>query len=98
MLSQMSIGQLQKWAAYYAIEPFGERRADLRAASVVASVYNVNRDTKKRRKPWPISDFVLRFDEEERRQADKPKDWKYLKMMGAAIAAPHKRKPMPGEA
>jgi len=58
----MPYAEFLEWIAYSRIEPFGEERADWRAASVVAMLANINRDAKKRRKPYPVSDFLLNFE------------------------------------
>lgn len=43
MLLRMTWEQFFEWFQYFQEEPFGEDRADLRAGSIVASIYNVNR-------------------------------------------------------
>lgn len=35
--------EMMEWRAMYDIEPWGERRADLRAGIVASTTYNVNR-------------------------------------------------------
>jgi len=50
--------------AYYRLEPFGEERADVRSAIVAAVIANANRDAKKRKRPFKISDFIPQFDAE----------------------------------
>ena len=54
----MSYAEFAEWAAYYKIEPFGGLRDDLHAALVVAMIANVNRDPKKRKKPYSPADFM----------------------------------------
>ena len=44
MLRQMPSRLLSEWTAYCNLEPFGEERADYRAAMGVAATYNVWRD------------------------------------------------------
>lgn len=39
--------QLQSWQAYYAIEPWGEERADLRNGMLCALTLNIHRDRRK---------------------------------------------------
>lgn len=54
MLDEMTADELLRWAAYYAVEPFGEDRADLRVgilSSMVANAFG-----SKKTKP---GDFVL---------------------------------------
>lgn len=62
MLARIPSRLLSEWMAFDLIEPFGERRADLRAAQIVTMIANVNRDEKKQKEPYRIEDFVLRFD------------------------------------
>ena len=69
---------------YADLEPFDEVRGDARAAQVVAAVYNVNRDPKKRRKPYGVEETILRFGD------DKPvktqKTWQQMKAIGQMYA------------
>jgi hypothetical protein len=87
----MSIRQLREWRAYYDLEPFGEERADYRAASIVATLVNLNR--RRGTPPRPVTEFVLQFGEPK----PKPKkDWRQLKAIGALIAGanqPQSKKP-----
>jgi hypothetical protein len=52
--------------AYAKIEPFGEERADLRAGIVASTIANVNRDPKRRVKPFTPDEFMPDFDMETR--------------------------------
>ena len=44
--------------AFDAVEPIGESRRDFRAAMQMALLANVNRDEKKRKKPFSYEDFL----------------------------------------
>jgi len=46
------------WIAYNRIEPFGEKRADIRSAIVASVIANVNRDKKKKPSPFKTTDFM----------------------------------------
>lgn len=59
MLEEMSWSQLVMWHAYYASDPFGEQRADARAALIASILANVNRDPKKHPRPYELKDFML---------------------------------------
>lgn len=59
MLRGMSASQFQEWRAYADLEPFDEERADLRAASIVQAIYNVNR--RKGSRPIALKDCALVF-------------------------------------
>lgn len=54
----MSHEELLEWGDYYALEPFGEMRADLRAGSICSTIANVNRDPAKRAQAYVPSDFM----------------------------------------
>lgn len=43
----MPLADYEQWKLYAQLEPFGSHYDDLRAGSVVAAVYNVNRDMDK---------------------------------------------------
>ena len=47
--------------AFYNAEPFGGERGDLQAGIVASTVANVNRDPKKKRKPYEPGDFMPEF-------------------------------------
>lgn len=55
----MTAAEFMEWCAYYTIEPWGEERADLRAAIVAATVANGNRG--KKQKPYKVEDFMPKF-------------------------------------
>lgn len=59
MLDSVSSRELTEWQAYAQLEPFGEERADYRAATIAMLIANANRDSKKRSKPYTIDDFML---------------------------------------
>lgn len=58
MLERMSWREYLEWQEYFALEPFGEERADLRAGIVASVIANVNRDPKKRKEPYAPLDFM----------------------------------------
>lgn len=58
MLRCLTQRQLTEWAAFYAIDPFGEERADLRNAMLMAQTANMHRDDKKHPNPFPLSEFM----------------------------------------
>ena len=61
MMRAMPSRLLSEWMAYARLNPFGERRADLRNAQLMALTANVNRDPKKSRAFKP-RDFMLDFE------------------------------------
>lgn len=63
---EVSAPELSEWIAYDHIEPFGERRADLRAGIVAAVTANAFRG--KDSKPFQASDFMPDFDKKLQQQ------------------------------
>lgn len=57
MLANLTWEQFQGWQAYYALEPWGEERADLRNGLLCALTANINRDPKKGKAFGP-ADFM----------------------------------------
>jgi hypothetical protein len=51
---------LVEWAEYFALEPYGEFRADARHAVLCALLANIHRDPKKGRRSTP-ADWMLKF-------------------------------------
>ena len=61
---EISSREFAEWIAYNRLEPFGERRADLRTGIVASVIANVNRDKKKRSKPFKAEEFMPEFGSE----------------------------------
>ncbi len=59
----MSAREFAEWMAYYQLEPFGEERADLRAAIVAKTIADVN--TPKGARRAKLTEFMPRFEREE---------------------------------
>lgn len=59
--SQMTMREFYAWLDFYAVEPFGDTRADIRAGIIAATTANVYRG--KGKKPFSPSDFMLFKDE-----------------------------------
>lgn len=57
---------LREWVDYFQVEPFGEERADLRAAMIAMVTANVHRG--KKTSPYKLTDFMPKFGEEAERQ------------------------------
>ena len=58
MMRELSADEIVDWIAYYSIEPFGEYKMDARFANLMALEANINRDPKKRRRPFTPDDFM----------------------------------------
>lgn len=73
MLRSITGRQLLTWEVYDSLEPFGELRADYRAATIACVIANVNRG--KGQKAFTLEDFVLKFGE----AAPKKQTWQEQK-------------------
>ena len=63
LLGRMSARELSEWMAYAQIEPFGEKRADLRSGIVASTMANIHRG---KRKPFKAEDFMPEFERQEK--------------------------------
>jgi hypothetical protein len=59
LTERLSSREIAEWIAYYQIEPFGEERADLRAAIIACVIANANRDSKEHPQPFSPADFMV---------------------------------------
>lgn len=55
----MSSREFAEWAAYYALEPWGEERADVRSAMICKVLADLN--TPKDQPRHPLEDFMPKF-------------------------------------
>ncbi len=62
MLAEMPARLLTEWMLFYGLEPFGERRADLRAGIIAATVANANRS--KRQRPYHAEQFMPKLGDD----------------------------------
>jgi hypothetical protein len=79
MLRAMTPQHLLDWQTYALLEPFGELRADYRAAQIVTMLANVNRDPKKRHEPYKVMDFLLDFTEGASASRTRTQTWQEQK-------------------
>ena len=77
--AEMTAREFKEWQAYFDIEPFGEKRADLRAGIVASTVHNMQ--TRHSLKP---SDFMPDFGP-KRRQTVAEMQARILVATGAKI-------------
>ena len=56
--AQVTSREFAEYWAYDQLQPIGPERADLRAGIVAATIANVNRNPKKRAKPFSPVDFL----------------------------------------
>lgn len=53
----MPAGELHEWMLYADLEPFGSHYDDLRAGSITAAIYNVNRNHERIPQPFGPLEF-----------------------------------------
>src|SRR5678816_3744720 len=70
MLRRMTAQDFHDWEIYAELEPFGELRADYRAAQVAQMIFNMAVESRHRK---PMKDFVLPAGEREE-EVQKPQD------------------------
>lgn len=61
LLAEMTSTQIAEWMAYFRLEPFGERRADLRAGIIASTVANAHKAKDSR--PYKPQDFMPDFEQ-----------------------------------
>ena len=65
----MTSREFSEWMAYAAVEPFGEIRADMRAALIAQQV--ANKGATKKEDLVPLREFMLRFGDPEEIAAER---------------------------
>jgi hypothetical protein len=87
MLRSITRRQFEEWKLYASLEPFDEERADLRTASVVQTLAEINRNPKRRKRAFTLEDARLHFGDSPARAETTPlKTWQEQKMIGLTIA------------
>lgn len=85
----MPQAEFVEWVAYSRIEPFGDERADWRAALNASVVAEVNRGKTKRKKPFQPGDFLLRFEGPKRQSAQT--QLQFVEMLNKAFGGKDER-------
>jgi hypothetical protein len=71
MLDRMSAREFAAWVVFdRQVEPIGDRRADLRAGGIAATIANVFRDEKKKREPFTPEECALTFRDLDEQRAE----------------------------
>lgn len=82
--------QILDWQTFDELEPIGDIRGDHQAASIVAMLANIHRNTDKFPKPFPVAAFLLNFGGAPELAAELPKprkkDWRELKAIAQSLA------------
>lgn len=88
MLEEMSWSQFLGWCAYYRIDPWGPERADLRAGIIASVIANVNRDSKKRARPFSATDYMpyAKARKSSRQPLTSVEQWQSVKKSAKAYA------------
>ena len=86
----MSAEDFYECMLYDQMEPFGGPRGDLQAGVIASVIANVNRDPKKKTKPWSPVDFML-FTEKPGPEKQSPKAFRDA-LMAIATHKPRKKK------
>lgn len=92
LLDRISSAELAAWRVFDArIEPIGDRRRDLQAGSISATVANVYRDDKRRQTPYGPEELALDFTPQveptydDRVQSNLAKLQTFAAMFGPAV-------------
>jgi len=94
---RMSAAEFTEWAAFARLNPFGPARADLRMANIMALMAEINRDRKRRSKPFSPAEFMLEFDPAAEPEPGPTPEEVYAKVrLWAAMAGAMKAKGDPG--
>jgi hypothetical protein len=80
LLERVSSEELTEWAAYERLHgTLGSARSDVLVAHQMALLANVNRDTKKRSRPYTAKDFMPEWSPKQ------PQSWQDMKAMARAL-------------
>lgn len=85
MLRNMPAKQFAGWQAYDALETFSRKRMDYLIASIVQTLWNINRDTKKHPDPFKLDDFLLEFEQQPPKKPPTQEELKQKMMLVTAI-------------
>lgn len=58
LLARIDSREISEWIAFFGLEPWGTETEDWRAGMIASTIANVNRDTKKQKKPFQPDDFM----------------------------------------
>lgn len=89
MLRELTCGQLMEWMVFSDLEPFGEDRQDARAGSIVQTLVNINRNSKKHPRPFKLEECIVHppGDAVTKALMRRQQSWQQMKEMALALAA-----------
>jgi len=85
LLARIDSRELSEWMAYFSLEPWGTEVEDWRAGLVASTVANVNRDEKKRKKPFEPKDFIPQRAKPPVEEQSPEEQAKILKMWAGVV-------------
>lgn len=85
LLARITSRELSEWWAFFQLEPFGEERADVRAAIVASTMANTARDPKRRRRPFQPSDFMPKFERKVKKRQTWEEQLRIVEMFNVAF-------------
>src|SRR5690606_3053338 len=77
---RMSSRELTEWMAFFSLEPWGTEVEDWRFGMLASVIANVNRDTKRRKKPYEPQDFMPRRSQPPREEQTVEEQARILEM------------------
>ena len=93
LLNSIDSHELAEWMAFFRLNPFGERRADIRAALISSVIANVNRG--KDQPPFKVEDFIIKYDQPELDEPERVQDWQQqlalVEMLNSAFGGKDQR-------
>lgn len=93
MLAAMTPSQLGEWLAYYEIDPWGEQRADLRAAIVATEIHRAAGSRRSDGQPIEPKQFMRFIDQPQQKPVSQSEKLRaILKNLGSSKSAKTKRK------
>lgn len=95
LVREMSREELTEWIAFAQLEPFGAEIEEYHAALIASTIAEVNRNRKKRGKPFAPREFMQKWGEPDEGKADSPEAMLgFVKQFTARLAA-QQGKPAP---
>jgi hypothetical protein len=92
--ARMSSREFSEWTLFYQQEPWGDERADYRAATIVAAIANTTRG--KGQRVYQPADFMPHFGPRETEEQDWQQQLGLVRMLNTALGGDDRR-PTKGE-
>ncbi len=95
LVREMSREELTEWIAFSQLEPFGTEFDEYRSALIASVIAEVNRNRKKRGKPYSPREFMQKWGEPDAGKAASPEAMFDLVKQFTARLAAQQGKPVP---